>query len=97
MAQLNGRWLDEAGSQGEVRSVLLALRMAEVDLFRAATNFQPVLLIDDFSSELDGDRRRRLLNYLIESGLQVFVTSTEPSPDSRMKAFSIEQGKLVNP
>jgi DNA replication and repair protein RecF len=69
--------LVDVGSQGEIRSVLLSLKLAELEEFRSQTGVQPVLLIDDFSSELDATRRGFLLNYLKDSDLQIFVTSTE--------------------
>lgn len=69
--------LVDVGSQGEIRSVLLSLKLAELEEFRRQTGVQPVLLIDDFSSELDATRRGFLLNYLKDSDLQIFVTSTE--------------------
>jgi DNA replication and repair protein RecF len=65
------------GSQGEVRSALLALKLSEIDLFRERTGHRPLLLLDDFSSELDQERRGFLLRYLVETDLQVFVTTTE--------------------
>lgn len=69
--------LKSVGSQGEVRAVLIALKLSEIDLFRKATGHKPVLLLDDFSSELDRDRRQYLLDYLSKTDLQVFVTTTE--------------------
>ncbi len=69
--------LVDVGSQGEIRSFLLALKLAELEEFKTETGVQPVLLIDDFSSELDANRRGFLLNYLKSSGLQIFVTSTD--------------------
>ncbi len=69
--------LIDVGSQGEIRSFLLALKLAELEEFKNMTGVQPVLLIDDFSSELDSNRRGFLLNYLKNSGLQIFVTSTD--------------------
>lgn len=71
------RNLIDVGSQGEIRSFLLALKLAELEEFKTETGVQPVLLIDDFSSELDSNRREFLLNYLKNSGLQIFVTSTD--------------------
>jgi DNA replication and repair protein RecF len=65
------------GSQGEVRSALLALKLTEIALFERATRHKPVLLIDDFSSELDRHRRGQLLKLLEETELQVLVSSTE--------------------
>jgi DNA replication and repair protein RecF len=69
--------LVDVGSQGEIRSVLLALKLAELEEFEKATEVKPVLLIDDFSSELDSTRRNFLLRYLKDSDLQIFVTSTD--------------------
>lgn len=69
--------LVDVGSQGEIRSVLLALKLSELEQFESVTGVQPVLLIDDFSSELDSTRRGFLLNYLKDSDLQIFVTSTD--------------------
>ncbi len=69
--------LKSGGSQGEVRSALLALKIAEIELFRESTGHRPVLLLDDFSSELDRNRRKFLLEFLANTDLQVFVTTTE--------------------
>jgi len=69
--------LVSVGSQGEIRSLLLSLKLSELEAFKAQTQVQPVLLIDDFSSELDSTRRGFLLSYLKNSDLQIFVTSTD--------------------
>jgi DNA replication and repair protein RecF len=67
------------GSQGEVRSALLALKLSEIALFRKETGHRPLFLLDDFSSELDEKRRSFLLEFLLETDLQTFVTTTEDS------------------
>ena len=69
--------LIDVGSQGEIRSLLLALKLSELEEFKRHTGVQPILLIDDFSSELDSTRREFLLNFLKDSELQIFVTSTD--------------------
>ncbi|MCC7442242.1 MAG: DNA replication and repair protein RecF [Bdellovibrionales bacterium] len=91
---LEDRTLKGHGSQGEVRSALVALKMAEVGLFQAATSLPPLFLLDDFSSELDSDRREFLMQFLRETNLQVFVTTTE---ESRVhgKRFRVEDGFLT--
>jgi len=83
------------GSQGEVRSALLALKLCEIDLFRIETGHRPLFLLDDFSSELDRERRAFLLKYLAESDLQTFVTTTE---DSSLfgKKFKVARGSLIH-
>jgi DNA replication and repair protein RecF len=97
-------WLDlvDVGSQGEIRSFLLALKLAELEEFKNETGVQPVLLIDDFSSELDANRRGFLLNYLKDSGLQIFVTSTDDlthhlqmQDGLRGKDIRIDGGKII--
>lgn len=70
------------GSQGEVRTALLALKLTELELFREATRHRPLFLLDDFSSELDRSRRQFLLNFLADSDLQVFITATEEPLDA---------------
>jgi DNA replication and repair protein RecF len=74
---LGNKILKGHGSQGEVRSALLALKLCEIELFRDVTGHRPLFLLDDFSSELDRERRSFLLRFLIESDLQVFVSTTE--------------------
>ena len=89
------------GSQGEVRSALLALKLCEVTLFRERTGHRPLFLLDDFSSELDRDRRSQLLRFLNETDLQVFVTTTDESflsewsqATSAGKKFRVSEGIL---
>ena len=91
----NDQPLKGQGSQGEVRSALLALKLSEIELFRERTEFQPVLLLDDFSSELDQTRRAFLLDFLLEADLQVFVTTTEELPLFR-NVVQVVNGRLEN-
>ena len=83
----------DVGSQGEIRSLLLALKLSELEAFKKHTEVQPVLLIDDFSSELDANRRGFLLDYLKDSELQIFVTSTDLI-ETKGKTIRMIQGKV---
>ncbi len=84
------------GSQGEVRSALLALKLSEIEMFRRKTGHRPILLLDDFSSELDRQRRSFLLSYLSKTDLQVFVTTTETSFETSetFNRFEVQDGKI---
>ena len=82
------------GSQGEIRSTLLALKISEIELFRSSTGHRPLFLLDDFSSELDQERRRFLLRYLSETDLQVFVTATEET-SFEGRLFKVSSGSLT--
>ncbi len=62
-------------SRGETRSIILALKVAELELIEDSTNRQPILLLDDVFSELDGSRRRSLAEALQK--YQTFLTTTD--------------------
>jgi DNA replication and repair protein RecF len=66
------------GSQGQHRTIVLALKTAELDLLTERTGRVPILLLDDVSSELDRSRNRRFFDMLSHVGGQVFLTTTHP-------------------
>jgi DNA replication and repair protein RecF len=74
---LDARALRRFGSQGQQRLALLALLLAERDALAAARLAPPVLLLDDVLSELDEERRERLLD-LLERGGQTLLTTADP-------------------
>ncbi len=75
---LGGRELAATASRGQQRGAALALRLAEVELFRARTGEPPVLLLDDVLSELDGRRRERVIE--VAYGVdQLLVTTPDPA------------------
>jgi DNA replication and repair protein RecF len=67
--------LGNYGSRGQIRTTLLALKMAEVDWMKERTGEWPVILLDDVMAELDLERRADLLNYLGESKQVLFTTT----------------------
>jgi len=84
------------GSQGQKRSAVIALKLAEASLLRDVTGEQPVALLDDVMSELDSVRQDYILNHI--KGWQVFVTCCDPGPVLRLaggKVFKIEQGRIT--
>lgn len=74
---LDGRSARTWGSQGQVRSLALALKLAELSAARRR-GARPLFLLDDLSSELDRLRTGRLVDLLASLDLQVLVTSTDP-------------------
>jgi len=66
------------GSQGQHRTIVLALKTAELDLLTERTGRVPILLLDDVSSEPDRGRNRRFFGVLSQAGGQVFLTTTHP-------------------
>ena len=65
------------GSQGQQRTAVLALKLAEAGLFRKKLGEEPVLLLDDVLSELDGSRQEFLLRRL--GGSQAVITCCDPN------------------
>ncbi|HHU03738.1 MAG TPA: DNA replication/repair protein RecF [Fastidiosipila sp.] len=72
---LNGFPARTYASQGQQRSLVLSLKISELLLLKELTGERPVLLLDDVMSELDSNRRERLLE--IVKGHQVFMTGTD--------------------
>lgn len=84
---VNGVSARSFGSQGQQRSCILALKLAECGILEERNNEPPVILFDDVMSELDHSRRDFLLNQL--QGKQTFITCCDAG------AFeSLEQGKI---
>lgn len=83
-------------SQGEQRSVVLSLKLAEADLIKDLYKTKPLLLLDDVFSEIDSNRSRYLLHSLKD--LQTFITTTEA--DEFLKSvdanfYRISEGKIL--
>ena len=73
---LNGTSARLFASQGQQRSIILALKMAEIQFLKNYLNVEPLLLLDDISSELDEVRSRQLFEFLGKFTAQVFLTTT---------------------
>lgn len=84
-------------SQGQQRSAVLALKLAEASVLREVTGEQPIALLDDVMSELDIERQDYILNHI--HGWQVFLTCCDPSAVMRLtagRAFHMEKGHIRN-
>ena len=83
-------------SQGQRRSVVLSIKIAELELIGTVTGITPVLLLDDVLSELDDARQDYLLNRI--EGKQVFITSCNPGLFQKTggKIVTIENGRLAD-
>ena len=75
--QVNGIDLRAFGSQGQQRTGVLALKLSELEFIRSETGEYPILLLDDVMSELDGDRRSKLLEFIRRENIQTLITATD--------------------
>lgn len=92
---LDGRALGAYGSQGQQRTAVLALKVAEYAVMRERAGEAPLLLLDDVLSELDAQRSRAFLDGVGEYE-QAFVTSaTAPQANVRSRCWAVSQGRIA--
>lgn len=92
---LDGEPLDAFGSQGQHRTAVLALKVAEYETMRSRTGDAPILLLDDVLSELDAERAHGFLAAL-GSYEQAFLTTTElPAGFAASARFRIRAGTIA--
>ena len=94
--QIDGLSVKSFGSQGQQRSAVLALKLAEASLLQEVVGETPVVFLDDVMSELDPSRQDYILNHI--EGWQVFITCCEPSTalqNTAAKVFHVKQGVIT--
>ncbi len=90
---INGLSVKSFGSQGQKRSVALALKLSEAEVLYKTTGEYPIALLDDVMSELDPTRQSFILNHIKK--LQVFITCCDPANIKNLnegKVFKVEKG-----
>lgn len=90
--------LGDYGSRGQIRTALLALKLAEVEWMKSRTSQCPVLLLDEVLAELDIQHRADLLDYL-ENIEQAILTTTDlklfpPGFTAKAKVWQVGSGKV---
>lgn len=93
---INSKSARTYGSQGQQRSCVLALKLAEASLLKEMTQNEPLALLDDVMSELDITRQDYILNHI--KNWQVFITCCDADTVLRLKkgkTFHIENGGIV--
>jgi DNA replication and repair protein RecF len=75
---LNGAPVREVASQGQHKSVLISLKLAELEYLAERRSETPVLALDDLFAELDEGRARQVLELVRERTVQTLITLTEP-------------------
>ena len=93
---INGMTAREFASQGQIRSIALALKLSEAEIIRRKNKTDPVIILDDILSELDSVRRDYVIHHIEKS--QIFITCcniNELSALSDGKAWNTENGKFT--
>lgn len=96
---IDGLSVREYGSQGQQRTVAVAMKLAEIELIRDSAGEPPVVLLDDIMAELDEDRRKQVLA-LTAGNTQTLLTTTNPMElDEKTRGlstlFEVSRGRLA--
>ncbi len=89
---LGGINAKDHGSQGQIRSIALCMKLAQARILREELEKMPVMLLDDVLSELDPKRQEFILNRITD--MQVFITCCEPIKKVGGKIFKISDGRV---
>ncbi len=101
---IGGHPLKKYGSQGQQKTFLIALKLAQYDLIKASTGKTPLLLLDDIFDKIDDVRVAHLLQLVADHSFgQIFITDTHSERISAifkampttMRVFEIEEGGLL--
>ena len=91
---INGKKVDIYGSQGQQRTTILSLKLCELEILKDEIGEEPILLLDDFMSELDEKRKNNFLNNM--KNMQIIITCTEKLSKDKLilNEFKVEEGKV---
>lgn len=93
---INDKEIEVYGSQGQQRTAILSLKLAELYVIYDEIGEYPILLLDDFMSELDEKRRKSFLSYIKDT--QVIITCTDKMELDNLneyKLFNVKNGKII--
>ena len=95
MIYINKKDIKIFGSQGQNRTAMLSLKLAELQVIYDEIGEYPILLLDDFMSELDKTRRKNFLENI--EGTQVIITGTEKLDIENLKylEYNVSNGKVL--
>ncbi len=93
---INNKELNIYGSQGQHRTAILSLKISELEVIHDEIDEYPILLLDDFMSELDLNMKKNLLKYMEKT--QVIITCTEKLEIQNMKyiEYKVKEGKIFD-
>ena len=92
---INNKRIDVFGSQGQHRTTILSLKLSELKIIEEEIGEKPILLLDDFMSELDEKRRNSFLNKIKET--QVIITCTDKIniENKNILIYNVKEGKVI--
>ena len=94
--KINGISAKEYGSQGQIKSAALVIKLAQAEIFMERSKEAPVVFLDDVMGELDENRQRFVFDII--RNMQVFITTPNESallPDIKGKILRMNGGRLT--
>ncbi len=92
---INENEIEKYGSQGQRRSTILSIKLSELEIIREEIEEQPILLLDDFMSELDKERREKFLEDVKNTQIIITCTDKLELKNKYKKIFYVENGKIL--
>ena len=90
---INGKNVSIYGSQGQQRTSILSLKMTELEIVYDELGEKPILLLDDFMSELDENRRNSILEHVKDN--QIIITCTDKINLNANTIYRVENGIAI--
>ena len=91
---INKKQIDIYGSQGQHRTAILSLKLAELNIVREEIGENPILLLDDFMSELDEKRIYNFLNKIENTQVVITVTKKLEVENKKNLIYNVEEGNV---
>ncbi|HEX2394072.1 MAG TPA: DNA replication and repair protein RecF [Bacteroidales bacterium] len=104
LLKINGYSLKKTGSQGQQKTFLVTLKLAQFDFIKDMNKTRPILLLDDVFDKFDESRVRQIIQQVSDQHFgQIFITHTDPQKmksileemNTDYKLFHIENGRII--
>ena len=95
--KINGLSAREYGSQGQIKSAALVMKLAQAEIYKKKSKDSPVVFLDDVMGELDESRQRFVFDIIKD--MQIFLTTPNESailPEIKGKLLRIDGGKITD-
>lgn len=96
LIKINGVSAKDFGSQGQIKSAALVMKLAQAEIFMKKSKEAPVIFLDDVMGELDENRQRFIFDIIRD--MQVFLTTPNESailPEIKGKIIRLKEGRIV--
>ncbi|MDH5395211.1 MAG: DNA replication and repair protein RecF, partial [Gammaproteobacteria bacterium] len=95
----NNSLVQDSFSRGQQKLLVCAMRLAQISHLKIYTGQQSIVLVDDLAAELDIKHRQNLINLLVDTEAQLFLTATEKDAfvvpeEINPKMFHVEHGQV---